>query len=593
VVRVARYCDIVMKGGITSGVVYPLAAVELAKEHRFRNIGGTSAGAIAAAAVAAAELGRRSGSNPDAYRKLEALPKWLGANLGLLFQPTRRMRPFFQILLTALGGGLPAKALAPLNAFPLAASVGLLPGAAFIAATFALDPGAAMKVLATAVGALVLLPLGVLAAIAISAAWRLRGLSDSYYGICPGNDPGGKAPTPPLTRWLAEFLDELAGRGPEDPPLTFGDLGRLEEPDGEPGLNLQMMTSCISQGRPYTLPFSDDERPWFKPEELLELFPEPVVRHMVAAAEREDVGPPAEGLVRFPRAEDLPVVVATRMSLSFPVLIAAVPLHAENHAREDRPELERCWFSDGGITSNFPVHFFDSPLPRWPTYAIDLVPLYPGQTLSDEDRENVWLPRTNREGIGEAWLGWEEKGGFGRLAAFLDAIFRTAQNWIDNRQMRGPGYRDRIAHVRLSKTEGGMNLSMDGPTIAHLAERGRSAAAQLSARFAPAPPPGTELTWDNQRWLRYRAYMTLVEQQGEQALKGFGVGPGEPPASPLKEPPLGDGESYGWEDVSQEKFAQGATADLLDLFEGWSKSGERFSGGSPGPPIQPWQIPRV
>ena len=42
-------CEIVMKGGITSGVVYPLAAVELSKSFRFVNIGGTSAGAIAAA----------------------------------------------------------------------------------------------------------------------------------------------------------------------------------------------------------------------------------------------------------------------------------------------------------------------------------------------------------------------------------------------------------------------------------------------------------------------------------------------------------------------------------------------------------------
>ena len=42
-------CDIVMKGGITSGVVYPLAAVELSTKYRFVNIGGTSAGAIAAA----------------------------------------------------------------------------------------------------------------------------------------------------------------------------------------------------------------------------------------------------------------------------------------------------------------------------------------------------------------------------------------------------------------------------------------------------------------------------------------------------------------------------------------------------------------
>jgi len=42
-----------MKGGITSGVVYPLAIDELARTYKFKNIGGTSAGAIAATAAAA------------------------------------------------------------------------------------------------------------------------------------------------------------------------------------------------------------------------------------------------------------------------------------------------------------------------------------------------------------------------------------------------------------------------------------------------------------------------------------------------------------------------------------------------------------
>ena len=37
-----RFCDLVMKGGITSGVVYPPAICALAKEYRFKNIGGTS-----------------------------------------------------------------------------------------------------------------------------------------------------------------------------------------------------------------------------------------------------------------------------------------------------------------------------------------------------------------------------------------------------------------------------------------------------------------------------------------------------------------------------------------------------------------------
>ena len=43
-----RYCDLVMKGGITSGIVYPNAVLALARDFRFKNIGGTSAGAIAA-----------------------------------------------------------------------------------------------------------------------------------------------------------------------------------------------------------------------------------------------------------------------------------------------------------------------------------------------------------------------------------------------------------------------------------------------------------------------------------------------------------------------------------------------------------------
>jgi hypothetical protein len=52
--------DLTMEGGTTSGVVYPLAVCELATNFRFRNVGGASAGAIAAALTASAELGRSS-----------------------------------------------------------------------------------------------------------------------------------------------------------------------------------------------------------------------------------------------------------------------------------------------------------------------------------------------------------------------------------------------------------------------------------------------------------------------------------------------------------------------------------------------------
>ena len=55
-----RICDLVMKGGVTSGVVYPFAVCELAETYSSEI--GTSAGAIAAAAAAAAEYGRRTGA---------------------------------------------------------------------------------------------------------------------------------------------------------------------------------------------------------------------------------------------------------------------------------------------------------------------------------------------------------------------------------------------------------------------------------------------------------------------------------------------------------------------------------------------------
>jgi len=52
-----------MRGGITSGIVYPRAIANLAETYNFRSIGGTSAGAIAAAATAAAQFGANNGEN--------------------------------------------------------------------------------------------------------------------------------------------------------------------------------------------------------------------------------------------------------------------------------------------------------------------------------------------------------------------------------------------------------------------------------------------------------------------------------------------------------------------------------------------------
>src|SRR5262245_46079140 len=101
-----RKCDIVMKGGITSGIVYPTVVCKLATKYEFKNVGGTSTGALAAALTAAAEYARQTGkgSGEGAFDELSRIPAWLagdspfggGSNLLRLFQPRPETRGLFR-----------------------------------------------------------------------------------------------------------------------------------------------------------------------------------------------------------------------------------------------------------------------------------------------------------------------------------------------------------------------------------------------------------------------------------------------------------------------------------------------------------------
>src|SRR5215213_7269450 len=99
-------CDVVMKGGITSGVIYPRAVCRLATTYRLRSVGGASAGAIAAAGAAAAEFGRATGG----FDRLEALPRVInapspagGSTLFRLFQPTPATYPLYRLFTAGMG----------------------------------------------------------------------------------------------------------------------------------------------------------------------------------------------------------------------------------------------------------------------------------------------------------------------------------------------------------------------------------------------------------------------------------------------------------------------------------------------------------
>src|SRR5271168_1445668 len=263
-----QICDIVLKGGITSGVVYPLALVALAEKYRFSNIGGTSAGAIAAAAAAAAEYGRQNGSG--GFARVAKIPAEVGPNLLALFQPTPALKPLYDIFIAALKAktkleGVWAILLAAIKGYWGAALAGVALGLIVMVAAAIFGSGTAFVL-----GLLVAL-VGLLVAI----AWRLwiaagTELVANDYGLCPGiRQPYSESEA--FTNWLARLIDEAAGRGANtDHPLTFGDLGKL--PDGKVPITLAMMTTSLMEQRPYTLPMND-HRFVFEKSEWDKLFP--------------------------------------------------------------------------------------------------------------------------------------------------------------------------------------------------------------------------------------------------------------------------------------------------------------------------------
>lgn len=613
----ARYCDVVMKGGIASGVTYPLAMVELAKAYHFRNIGGTSTGAIAAAFTAAAEHGRggeqgRGDQEPGGgFARLADLPAWFGQpsgepgkhNLLALFKPSRETAPLLNIFLNIVRSDWSVLGIfwhtvvGAARSMPVTTGLGLLPGLLIMA--MALVDGGGLATAAGLIGGAVVTVLGLSAVI----LWRLgriifEDVPDNYYGVCTGYAPPEAGVCPPLTTWIADRLEDFAGRPADGPPLTFGDLWNGPGGNGH-GVNLRVMSTNLTQGRPMSVPFEDPGRKgigqyYYNPLEMRQLFPPRVVDHLLAHTPESPAGLDLGDLRPLPRAEDLPVVVGVRLSLSYPLLLSAVPLYTVDWTRdmpseERRPE--RCWFSDGGITSNFPVHFFDQPLPRWPTFAINLRKPHPD--LPDVE---VWMPRSNRQRGIALWNRFDRPGETS-LAGFIRAIKDVAQNWMDNEQARIPGYRDRVVHITLGRGEGGINLNMPEEKVTRLADRGRRAGALLMERFATGPDWDVASNWDTHRWVRFRSTLQVLEELLVELRASYRHQvPGERDYGELVRRELGQPPTdYPWASEEQRAHAINTVEELVEIVEGWTEVYQTFGKideDSPGPP-EPYPILRV
>jgi predicted acylesterase/phospholipase RssA len=587
----AKYCDLVMKGGVTSGVVYPRAVQKLATEYWFKNIGGTSAGAIAAGATAAAECGRRRTGEDAGFERLAKLPDDLERDNFLLslFRPDRETRRVFEVLLAAMSAKQAHRSVWPpvvtklcLNFLgPFILTILVIVGLCTLLGCW-LGGSWIPYILLALLGCLIGAPCFVLRSALLDAN---RSLLSNGFGFCSGFDATTRSGEPPLTNWIYALLNEISGQA-AGVPLTFGDLWSAPTYPAEENIaseyrcaeyksrviNLEVMTTNLTLGCPSRIPF-DTKGYFLSQSEWRKLFPSEVVDWMVSHKIQDSRYAKTSGeiLVPLPEMRDLPIVVAIRMSLSFPILLSAVPLYSVDYTLKKNSnvpdgvaiEAERCWFSDGGISSNFPIHFFDSPLPRWPTFGIDLKSPHPDH---DTETEYVWLPTSNREGLLPTWNRFENHG----LLGFAGAILNVMQNWRDNLQMLIPGYRDRIVHISHTDREGGLNLKMDRNVIKAMSDRGQRAGEALLTQFS----------WDNHAWIRYRSTMCCLES----SLEKFGNSYRNPLDQDTKiwDVIHGNGvpPSYPWQ-AGQVQWAPQATADLASLASKWVGGSECFCEGAP------------
>ncbi len=530
-------CALVMKGGITSGVVYPRAIERIARDFRLECVGGSSAGAIAAVTGAAAELQRleatRAGVTGDdrvaGFTRLGQLEDDL-ARPGFLFglfAPDALTLGVFTLITSVMNGRVWPIWKALLRWWPwfLAGALVAIPLGLLAAG------GGAGGWSAVLMGVVPALALGLVAVVAGVILATLDVLPRNAFGLVKARGEDGD---PTLTRWLTAVIDEIAWGKVDEAraPVCFGDLWfagkgvdwrppaakaerqRLERNPRARSIDLRVLTTSLTHGRPFRVPFETREFLW-SPSELREWFPERVVKAMEQACpawKGPKKGAP-DDLRFWPFPEFVPVVVAARLSLSFPFLLAAVPVwtpswkekpraldpkRADDELSEQVTGVVKVWLSDGGISSNFPIHFFDEPIPTRPTFGLDL------WEVEDGHHGPMWeVAHSNAQGWRPKLAAKLARGG---AAAFGGALVDAAQAFMDNMQARLPGYRDCVARVLLRPNEGGLNLNMPPERVTALAERGERAADELVRRYTEGDG------WARHRWMRLRSTMALFEE---------------------------------------------------------------------------------
>lgn len=634
-----RFCDVVLDGGVINGVVYPGFLIELARKFRFRSLGGTSVGAIAAALAAACEYNRRYGSNNGFNEGLAKMPgelaDWVNeaekiTRIRSLFQPDPTVRPIFNWFVDLLGGRLNninamvAEELERIKATALTGQVNKADSLSYelpdkpwsiarlicrvwLKTMHHLGPNIfemLLWALLAFVCVVIVNPLSVFWQVVLPQYFFLVGalvvspllcFSKQIYmlirlpgsGACSGMR-SEKSPNQGLSEWLHEGVQKAANM-PLHKPLTFSNLWAA--PNGPKGatdnsepksIDLRMITTCLSHGRIYELPLTDNSLTlMFKLSEFKPYFPTEVIDHLRRVSKRLSFDSCAllqkkyderiaaidrttnKGLVKLSKLKllasridpifsapedvdsglndpdirelpsaDLPIVVAARFSMSCPMLFQNLPLIGFNFDTDfEDLDFVRLWFSDGGIGSNFPIHLFDKSIPRWPSFGLKILDDPP--RLNSQDKPiKTYIPFAHKDGSDDNLLYPRDRGAFtivksppsfSNFIKLLFSIYTSAKDGHDQSFLRMPDVRNRVVRIYMNNRAGNMlNLKIEPKQIIDLALIvGAEGGRNAALAYLGQQQNPRYATWVNS-WQDHRwVRFNLLTQGLRSYLKGF------------------------------------------------------------------------
>jgi NTE family protein len=190
----------------------------------------------------------------------------------------------------------------------------------------------------------------------------------------------GLAPGDYFAKWMSDQLAASPLGKKLGRELTFADLKRTDLPPKPPEMDdaeyerakyrLHVIASDVTAGRMVVLPGA------------------------ISGYTTED-GTPLQ-------PDELKVVDAVRMSMSYPFLFNPVSLH-----QAEKPH----YLIDGGLLSNFPIWLFDSPNPKRPTWGFRL---HPGVTADEQPsyrrlRRPLWEPGLVMNMFSAAMEAWDHE----------------------------------------------------------------------------------------------------------------------------------------------------------------------------------------